>query len=62
MEQEQSLTGRLSTFFGRLPGQSVSGFAQEIKALTPADRAWFVAEFNKAGMPTKDSLAGKPAA
>jgi hypothetical protein len=46
------LVARLRQFFGQLPGQGFAQFAAEIKALTPADREYFVAEFNKAGMPT----------
>lgn len=29
----------------RLPGESVGAFSQEVKKLTPADRAWFVERF-----------------
>jgi hypothetical protein len=43
---------RMKTFFGFLPGQGLPGFAAELRALTPDEKAWFAAEFNAAGMPT----------
>jgi hypothetical protein len=48
---------RMKTFFGFLPGQGLPGFAAELKALTPAEKAFFVAEFNAAGMPMNDPEA-----
>lgn len=36
-------------YFGLKPGQTLGEFAQEIKALTEEDRAWFKAEFTKVG-------------
>jgi hypothetical protein len=38
-----SITTACLDFFGKLPGQSTSDFAQELKALTEADKAEFKA-------------------
>jgi hypothetical protein len=36
-----SLTTAMLDYFGKLPGQSTSQFAEELKALTDADKAYF---------------------
>lgn len=45
-----SFVSACRTFFGLKPGQTLTQFSQEIKALSPADRAYFVREFAKAGI------------
>jgi hypothetical protein len=37
-------------YFGKKPGQTLSEFTAELKALTPEDRAYFVKEFAKVGI------------
>lgn len=44
------LTPALLDFFGRQPGQTLQGFAAETKALTDADKAWFVEAFQAEGV------------
>lgn len=36
-------------YFGFKPGQNLTDFMNEVKALTPEDRAYFKREFVKAG-------------
>lgn len=48
--QYRSITLALKDFFGYLPGQSLQEFGAEIKALTTADKEWFVGEFVKLGI------------
>jgi hypothetical protein len=42
------LMGACAKFFGKKEGQSVGDFGQEIREISPADRAWFAAELTKA--------------
>jgi hypothetical protein len=51
--ETMSFTARLKDFFGYLPGQSLSDFAKEIRALTTEDKLEFHAAFNALGMPTE---------
>lgn len=44
-----TLTKALKDYFGYKPGQNLTEFMQEIKALTPDDRAYFKREFVKVG-------------
>lgn len=45
-----SFTKAVNEFFGRKPGQSLQEFQQELKALSPEDRAYFKREFAKIGV------------
>lgn len=42
---------QMKAFFGLLPGQSVTGFGAELKALSAADKLEFAAMLNAAGYP-----------
>lgn len=44
---QMTFTKAMMDFFGRLPGQSVGDFANELKALTVVDREYFKREFRK---------------
>jgi hypothetical protein len=46
---QMSFTKAIVEYFGKRPTQSTGEFMQEIKALSPQDRAWFKAEFAKMG-------------
>lgn len=46
---QKSLLAAMREYFGFRPGQGLGDFSNEIKALTPDDRAYFEAEFKKAG-------------
>lgn len=46
---EKSFAAAMSETF-RLPGQQLRSFAQELKSLSPADKAWYYAELTKAGI------------
>lgn len=61
-EQEMAFTARCKNFFGFLPGQSIGDFAKEIKALSDADKAEFVAAFNAMGLPTAMPKTSTPSA
>lgn len=52
MEERKSFMGRILAYYGRRAGQSAGEFSAEIRALTDDDKRWFVAEFNKMGLPT----------
>lgn len=54
---QMTFTKAIVEFFGKKPGQTLPEFMQEIKALTPADRAYFKAEFAKIGYVIIDSQA-----
>jgi hypothetical protein len=54
MEQAISLSVAMKDFFGLQPGQKVMDFAQELKALTPEDKAEIRAEFEKLGIKIKE--------
>jgi len=45
-----SFTKAVVDYFGKKPGQTLPEFQQELKALTPEDRAYFVREFKKVGI------------
>jgi len=45
-----SFTKAIVDYFGKKPGQTLPEFQQELKALTPEDRAYFVREFKKVGI------------
>lgn len=47
--QQMTFTKAINEFFGKKPGQSISEFMLEIKALTPEDRDYFKREFAKIG-------------
>lgn len=57
MSEPMSLVARCKEYFGLLPGQTISQFSQELKALTPKDRAELVEGFNAMGLPTIDKVA-----
>lgn len=48
--QQMTMTKALKEYFGFKPGQNLTGFMDEIKALTPDDRAYFKKEFVKVGI------------
>lgn len=48
-KQEMSFAAAMKSFFGLKDGQTVGGFAQEIKALTIDDRAYFTKLLEGAG-------------
>jgi hypothetical protein len=45
-----SFTKAVVDHFGKKPGQTLPEFQQELKALTPEDRAYFIREFKKVGI------------
>jgi hypothetical protein len=45
-----SFTKAVVDYFGKKPGQTLPEFQQELKALTPEDRAYFIREFKKVGI------------
>lgn len=49
MQRQMTFTQALVEYFGKRQGETLPEFTQEIKALTPADRAYFKAEFAKVG-------------
>lgn len=44
-----SFVGAMRDFFGFKPGQGLSDFSAELKALGPEDKAYFTAELGKVG-------------
>lgn len=44
-----TLVAAIREYFGFLPGQTPMEFMQEIKALTPEDRAYFATHFPSVG-------------
>jgi len=52
-----SFMAAMKDFFGFLPGQNLTQFAAECKALTPADREYFTKGLIANGYPI---LAGEP--
>lgn len=44
-----TLTKALKDYFGYRPGQNLTDFMAEIKALTPEDKSYFKREFLKVG-------------
>lgn len=50
--ETKTFVGRMLEFFGRKPGQSAGEFSAELRALSDADKLWFVDQFNKSGLPT----------
>ena len=51
-QNEMPFATRCKSFFGFLPGQTLQGFASEIRALTDQDKCELVEMFNQAGLPT----------
>lgn len=49
-----SLTQAMNQHFGRLPGQNLAGFRDELKALTPQDKAEIKDGLVKLGYNIKD--------
>lgn len=47
---QMSFTAACNKFFGLKPGQTISDFAKELKALDEKDREWFKREFVKIGV------------
>lgn len=45
-----TLTKAIHDFFGKKPNQPLGEFQNEIRALTPQDREYFVREFAKVGI------------
>ncbi len=41
MAKELPFAAAMKDYFGFLPGQTLSGFMQELKTLSPEERAWF---------------------
>lgn len=54
MEQQEfkkmTFVAAIRSFFGQKPGQTMPEFAQELKALTPEDRVYFINELRTAGI------------
>lgn len=48
--QQMTFTKALKEYFGFKLGQNLTDFMNEIKALTPDDRAYFTREFVKVGI------------
>lgn len=46
---QSSFTKATKEYFGYKPGQNLTDFMKEVKALTPEDRKYFVVEFRKVG-------------
>lgn len=44
-------------FFGKTPGETISGFMNEVKALDDADREFFCAELRRLGLLTEGATA-----
>lgn len=55
MSEQKTLTftARCKDFFGLHPGETITQFVAEMKALTPADKAEFHEAFNQMGLPTE---------
>lgn len=51
-----SLVAALKDYFGMKPDQNAMGFMQEIKALTPEDKAWFRANLPSVGYEIVDAI------
>lgn len=47
---EKTFVRAVNEFFGRKPGQNLTEFQAEIKALSVEDREYFVREFAKIGI------------
>lgn len=47
---QMTFTKAVKEYFGFKPGQNLTGFMDEIKALTADDRAYFAREFAKIGI------------
>lgn len=47
---EKKFSVACKEFFGFQPGQTLSEFMVELRALTEEDRAYFIREFEKAGI------------
>lgn len=47
---QSSFTKACKDYFGYLPGQNLSGFMAEVKALDETDRIYFRKEFLKVGI------------
>lgn len=52
---KSSLVKALKEYFGFRPGQNLTDFMTEIKALTEEDRAYFKREFVKVGYEIADA-------
>jgi hypothetical protein len=46
---QKSLLAALREYFGFRPGEGLGDFSKEIKALAPADKAYFEVELGKVG-------------
>lgn len=47
--EKVTFTKAMMQFFGKLPGQTLGQFAEELKALTAEDRAYFKAGLEQNG-------------
>lgn len=47
--QNTTFAAAMKQYFGLLPGQTLTDFINELKALTPADKAWFKANLPSVG-------------
>lgn len=50
-----SFTKAMMQFFGKLPGQTLAGFKQELDSLTAEDRAYFKAGLEQNGYIIEES-------
>ena len=58
-EPMKNFAVRCKQFFGYLPGQQMSGFANELRQLTPKDKVEMCSLFNEMGLPTTLELTHK---
>lgn len=49
MAKQMKFASAMMDFFGRHPGQTLSQFMEELRALSDAERAWFKANLAKVG-------------
>ena len=49
-----SFAGRMQSFFGRKPDQTLSEFGAELKGLSLADKVELHSEFTRLGLPTRE--------
>lgn len=53
----KSFMGEMKRYFGCLPGQTIQGFAAEMKALSYEEKLWFHAELIGQGIQCDPPLA-----
>lgn len=58
MAKYNSFSGLMLGFFGKKPGQTTTDFSNELKALSPADRQYFIDGLAKLGHEIEGQAAG----